>query len=343
MGRGLPKLLAAAFALFAAAAAAAQPVQGWTEAVVSVAEFEPTERFFTRLGRWRLVAKGNVARAELDYWRLPAAASGSFRRICPPEAMVGCIRLVRFRGVSQQPVRPAARAWDTGGIFSLMVRSDDVEALYRDALALGWWAESPPIRFRFGTSDLKNAVLTGPHGINVAVYERVSPPFTAFPVGRISQAFNSMRMVKHQPTSKAFYEKLGFSAIFDADYEPLEPTWSNFSIPRNFTPIIRRKAAAMQPHKGEWGRVEVMQIVGFEGRDHKGNAGPPNLGILSVRYPVSDLAAYRAKLESRQVSIPFAADDVRVEGLGRTNILAVRDPDGSLTEFYELRSGKPAR
>ena len=335
----MTRFLQAMLVLLAAACPSlvrAQPTDGWTEAVVSVREFAPTERLFTELGGWRLADEGAVSKDMLGYWRLPEAAAGSYRRICAPQAEVGCIRLIRFTGVEQEPIRPAARAWDTGGIFSLMVRSDDVPALYEEALEMGWWAESPPIRFQFGTSDLRNVVLTGPNGIHVAAYERISPDFTAFPVGRISQVFNTMRMVRNQPGAKAFYEKLGFKPRFDSDYEPLEPAWSNFGIPRNFTPIIRRKAAAMQPWDGEWGRVEVMQIVGFEGRDHSERARPPNLGILSVRYPVANLAAYRQMLEGRGIEIAYSARDIDIGGLGKADIFAVRAPDGALTEFYQL-------
>lgn len=333
-------LLAAAGPLFAAPAAAGPGaaeagVEPWTEAVVSVAEFEPATRLFREAGDWRLVRSGEVAKAELAYWRLPPAASARFERWCAPLADTGCIRFIRFAGVAQEPVRPAARAWDTGGIYSIMVRSDDVEALYRQALALGWWAESPPIAFRFGRSDLKNVVLQGPHGVNIAVYERLAPAFTAFPVGRISQAFNSMRMVRNRPAARDFYrDALGFGLVFDSDREPAEPAFSNFGIPYNLTPQVKRAAAALFPVTGETGRVEVMQIEGFTGRDHSARAIPPNLGIISVRYPVRDHAAYRAGLTTAGVGIAYTAERVPVSGIGTVDFFAVRDPDGNLTEFY---------
>ena len=332
------RLAAFAVGLASATAVQAQPSEGWTEAVVSVADLDAMPSFLEKVGAWRETGSGELSPSELAYWQVEG--TGAWRRMCAPGVTVGCIRFVRFDGVEQEPIRPAARAWDIGGIYSLMVRSDDVDALYAAALAEpGWWAESPPIRFGFGTSDLKNVVIRGPHGIQIAAYERITPAFTAFPVGRISQVFNTMRMVRHQPTAKAFYETLGFQERFDADYEPLEPTWSNFSIPRNFTPIIRRKAAAMQPHGSdhpgaEWGRVEVMQIVGFEGRDHSERARPPNLGILSVRYASDDFAGYARNLAAKDVPIPYRADDVSVGGMGMLDIFAVRSPDGALTEFY---------
>ena len=316
--------------------ATAQTVHPWTEAVVSISDMVPFETLLRDVGGWTLHHQGPVSRSELNYWKLGGDVTADARRYCAPEAEIGCVRLIRFQGANQEPVRPAARPWDTGGIFSIMVRSDNVDRLYSAALANGWWAESPPIRFQFDESDLKNVVLTGPHGIHIAAYERISPDFTTFPVGLISQAFNSMRMVRNRLIARDFYQRLGFSILFDSDSGGLEPAWSNLSIPRNFTPIIRRSAAALQPQPGETGRVEVMQIVGFEGRDHSARAMPPNLGILSVRYPVKDLAAYRAELEAQGIATVYAGSQIDIEDRGQTDMIAVRSPDGSLTEFYEV-------
>ncbi len=333
--------LAALSVPFGAVSVAAQDasshgVEPWTETVVSVSDFEPASRLFRKAGGWHLRLSGEIARSELDYWALPETASGKFELWCAPQADTGCIRFVRYDGVDQEPIRIAARAWDTGGIFSIMVRSDNVPALFDQAIALGWWAESRPIRFQFGTSDLRNVVLQGPHGINLAVYERITPDFPHFPVGRISQGFNSMRMVRDKQKARSFYEDgLGFGVLFDSDREPEEPARSNFGIPFNYTPTIRRSAAALQPAlPGETGRVEVMQIDGFVGDDLSDRATPTNLGIISVRYPVQDLESYRASLEAKGISFAYQARGVAIDGIGKVDLIAVRDPDGNITEFY---------
>ena len=127
---------------------------------------------------------------------------------------------------------------------------------------------------------------------------------------------------------------LGFGVVFDSNAEPAEPARSNFGIPLNLTPSIKRGAVALQPVDGETGRVEAMQIEGFTGTDHSAYAAPPNLGILMVRYPVRQLAAYRAAAERQGASIAYRGEGVRIAGLGTVNLFAVRDPDGNLTEFY---------
>lgn len=318
-----------------AASAATPRFAPWTEAVVSVADPEQASRLFREVGGWRVVARGPVARAELAYWQLPPAATARFLKLCAPGADDGCIRFVRFAGVAQRPIRLAARPWDTGGIFSLMIRTTSVRRVFDRAIAMGWWAETEPYDFSFGGSTLHNVVLTGPHGINVALYERETPPFTEYPVGLMARAFNSMRMVRDQRASVAYYrDRLGFGQAFDSDYRDPAPGPTNFSIPHNLAPTIARRASAMHPVASGRGRVELMQFVGFTGKDVAAFARAPNLGILSVRYPVEGLADYRALLTARGVEPIQSGRAVPVAGLGMVDLFAVRDPDGNLTEFY---------
>lgn len=312
-------------------------VKPWSEAVVSVSDLDASSQWLIEHGGWEISAEGKVHRTELDYWGLPKSTSASFRRICAAKANTGCIRYIRFDGVEEQrTIRPAARPWDTGGIFSIMLRTEDAQAAFDAALDLGWWAESQPYRFSFGGSDLVNVVVRGPHGVNYALYEREAPPFDAFPVGHLSQAFNTMRMVKDQPVSLAFYrDKLGFDVLFDAPFTDPEPRSNNFSVPANLaTTLIRRAAVAQPVLPEETGRVEVMQFEGFDGRDFSANASAPNLGILSVRYPVARLDAYQKFLANNQVQPSHSIATVTIDGIGQTKMFAVRDPDGNLTEFY---------
>jgi len=320
--------------------AIAYGVAPWSEVVVSVADLDASAAWLVEDGGWREVARGELARAELAYWRLPETVSAAFLRICAPEAETGCIRYVRFDGAkAQRPIRLAARPWDTGGIFSIMLRSEDVPAMLDAAIARGWWAESPPYAFSFGGSDLVNVVIRGPHGVNYALYQRAAPPFDGFPVGRLSQAFNTMRMVRDQPAALAFFrDRLGFGVLFDAPFTDPEPRSNNFSVPANLATTLVRRAAVTQPVlPGEDGRVEVMQFEGFVGRDLSTHASPPNWGIISVRYPVEQFGAYRALLVANGVAAAHEASDVPVSGLGTLDLVAVRDADGSLTEFYHAR------
>ncbi len=322
-------------------------VAAWTEAVVSVADLDKSTAWLIEDGGWRVVASGALSREELEYWRLPDPVSGVFRKVCAAQAETGCIRFVRFDGaVNQRPIRLAARPWDTGGIFSIMLRTKNAQAMFDAAIARGWWAESEPYAFSFGGSDLVNVVVRGPHGVNYALYERRAPPFSGFPVGPLSQAFNAMRMVRNQPASLTWYrDKLGLQTLFDAPFTDPEPRANNFSVPAYLAMTLVRRAAVVQPvlpgpdGGGEDGRIELMQFEGFAGRDYSAHASPPNFGIVSVRYPVRDLAGYRTMLESKGVEPAYWARSVPVAALAdqpASDMIAVRDADGNLTEFYDV-------
>jgi len=146
-------------------------------------------------------------------------------------------------------------------------------------------------------------------------------------------------MVRNQPASVAWHrDGLGLKALFDAPFTDPEPRANNFSVPANLATQLVRRAAVVQPVlPGEDGRIELMQFEGFEGRDYSAHASPPNLGIISVRYPVRDLSAYTQFLEANGVAKVFAADGVAIAGTGEVDLVAVRDPDGNLTEFYHAR------
>jgi catechol 2,3-dioxygenase-like lactoylglutathione lyase family enzyme len=330
----LASLALLAWALWAPPAQAeGQPqIQPWRDAVVSVRDFKPWISFFTEVAQWQVAQRDSVSAAELAYWRLPANARGQAVRMCAPGAQNGCIRFVRFTNAGpQRPIRAAARPWDTGAIYSIMLRVANVQAVWDAAIARGWSAESEPFPFSFGGSSLVNVVLTGPDGVHLALYERVSPPFTGFPVNPVSQGFNTMRMVQDQPKALDFYRRvLGFALQFDAPYLNPVPEPNNFSVPVNLATQIPRQAAVVFPTPGETGRMEVMQFVGLTGRDVSSRAMAPNFGILSVRYPIQGLDAYLAGVKAR------GGDIVQGPALvGGSRIAAVRDPDGSLTEFVE--------
>jgi len=310
----------------------------WQEAVISVSDLDRTAAFFIEVGGYAVRWRGAVHRSALDHWQLPTQVSGQAMLLAPPWAEDGHVRLIQFSGAEQEPTRPGARPWDTGCYFSLMLRGKNLDERYLQAVKLGWWTESEVIAVDFSTSKLKTVIFKGPDGINVAVYERLSPPLDAYwpEFERFTQAFNNMQTVRDRDATFDFFEQvLGLSAFYKGQPSVADqPAYSNFSIPTQLTTTSRQLAGIMYPTPGEVGRMEFIEFMDLKGRDYSDRCLPPNLGILSIRYPVADAATAARLIKDRGGALLFNPEPITVAPHGEQSSLAIQSPDGAMIEFF---------
>lgn len=313
--------------------------QPWQEAVLSVRDLDESARFFIEVGGFETVHRGSIDERELGYWGLDEGAAGEHLLLRAPGSTDGWLRFVRFDGVERLPIRVGARAWDTGGYFSLMMRAHDLDAVYADALRLGWASESEPVRFDFPPSQLANVVLKGPDGINIALYERLAPPLDDFwQFERLSQPFNAMQMVADiEPADAFFTGLLGMSYFWSGDFLDPEPGPNNFGLPQNLTTEIPRRTRILSAVPGEVGRLELMQFVGLDGRNLADRAAPPNLGIVSIRYEVSDADQAHARFTAAGGEAWRTPATITLPPYGEIRIFAMRAPDGAIVELWSRK------
>lgn len=321
------------------AAVAPVTTEPWAEAMASVTDLDRSARFFREVGGYRTLARGPLDPAEIAAWGLPETASGEALVLAAPGAEHGFVRLVRFDGVGPKtPTRPGARAWDTGCFWSIMVRMKDMERVFDDAIALGWWSETPITYLEFGPSKLHVVVLRGPDGVQVQGYERLASPLPEgfAPFERISQPFNIMQMARDREAARVLMEDvLGFDRFF---YGPpqleAEPTDMPLGIPRNLTTTVPYLAGIFYPVPGEYGRMEYIEIDGLEGRDHAERCNAPNLGVLSVSYPVENVEAALRAIEERGWPIEAPIQRIRRAPYGTIEAFRIKSPDGANIEFF---------
>lgn len=324
-----------------------QPDLGWSEAVISVSRLAVMEEFLTQVAQWRVVSRGETDPALLRHWGLPPQAHAREALLCNPGDQSGCVRLLEFRGVPQVQIRSGAQPWETGGIFSLMTRSRDIDGAFARARSLGYGGFSDPIYFDYKGVRLKNMVLRGPDGVNLAIYQREIPKLEGWSTIRgLSSPFNAMQMVHDRERSRAFWVGvLGYSSLSDAEFLDEKPGENNFALPSNLVTSISRRHSILG--KGVAGlangagtrQVELMQFVGLEGRDLSARAVFPNLGIVALRFPTANLDGYR-----RNAAAHGAADCTvgmaKVKGWGQVRVCDLRSPDGVIAELLESSSGK---
>jgi len=339
-----PLGLAAVLAVIAAldTALAENPVteRPWQEAVVSVTDLDRSARFFIEIGGYEVRWRGDVDRDELTAFGLPSAASGEALLLGPADADSGLVRLVRFDGVGRRPpMRPGSRPWDTGCYFSLMVRMKGMQSIYDDAIALGWWTETPITYLEFGESKLNVVIFKGPDGLQVQGYERLSPALPAA-VGdfeRMTRPFNIMQMVRDRDVAYRFFtDVLGFATFYNGPpYVADTPEYMPLGIPVNLTTSVRYRAGIVYPEPGEFGRMEMIEIMDLDGRDYAAECRAPNLGILAVRFEVEDLGTLRKTLEARSRTDTASPQSYSLEPYGVVESIELTTPDGAAIQFFE--------
>ena len=338
--------LFAAVAWLITACAVAEPIEGpvttqaWQEAVVSVTDLDRSAQFFSEIGGYERKWRGVVHDSEIRAWGLPESAGGEALLLGPAGQDTGLVRLVRFDNAGRkEPTRPGARAWDTGCYFSLMVRMKDMPSIYDDAVAMGWWTETPMTYLEFGESKLNVMVFRGPDGIQVQGYERLAPPLPDAipPFERFTRPFNVMQMVRDRDVAYDFFtEVLGFETFYKGKpYVSAKPVFMPLGIPKNLTTSVRYRAGIVYPQPGEFGRMEMIEIMDLDGHDHAERCNAPNLGILAVRFPVDSVASVTAHLDKRGLT-STAAGAVAIAPYGEVDLVAVKTPDGANIQFYEV-------
>lgn len=312
----------------------------WQEAVVSVTDIDRSAQFFTGIGGYEPKWRGPLDASEIAAWGLPTSASGEALLLGPAGQDTGLVRLVRFDNAGhRKPTRPGARAWDTGCYFSLMVRMKDMQSIYDDAIAMGWWTETPITYLEFGESKLNVMVFRGPDGIQVQGYERLTPPLPEAipPFERFTRPFNIMQMVRDRDAAYAFFtDVLGFETFYKGKpYVSEEPVYMPLGIPKNLTTTARYQAGIVYPTPGEFGRMEMIEMMDLEGHDYADRCNAPNLGILAVRFPVKSVrrAEFRIKESDWPIAMPLGR--AVIEPYGPVRLFSVKTPDGSNIQFYE--------
>lgn len=315
--------------------------QPWLMATASVSDLDRTAHFFREIGGYETLYRGPLDRAEVDALGLPEATSGEVLTLRAQGSDAGYVRLIRFDNAGRKvPTRPGARAWDTGCIWSFMVRANDLEAIYDDAIAMGWGTETPIAPLSFNGSELKIVVFKGPDGLQVQAYERLNrpPPEGFTPFERLSRPFNIMQMTRDREAVRILMEDvLGFNRFwYGAPYTDEEPVLMPLGIPQNLTTSVPYKAGIFSPQtQSLYGRMEYIEIDGLDGFDYADRCRAPNLGWLSLTYPVASVADAKELIEARGWDIETEPYDTNRPSYGEMKVFAIKAPDGATIEFAE--------
>lgn len=312
--------------------------RGWQEAVLSVSNAAQWQAQLKDIAGWTAVHSGSVDAKQLAAWGLDKGVTAEAVVLQNPGESQGVVRLVQFEGAEQVQIRSSAQSWDTGGFLSLLLRSRGVDKNFADARRYQWTGYNDPVTLYLGPERrLRNVVLRGPDGINFGVYERVVPGLPGWPnIKKLSRPFNSMQIVKDRDVTVAFYENvLGFVSMSIGNSPAARADANNFGLPANLVTSIPLRSAIMHPVGGESGRIEFVEWDGLKGRDLSDRAVAPNLGILTLRFPVSDAAKRASDIVARGGRLMTKPTIVAMPPYGDVSLFSVTTPDGIFLEFFE--------
>ncbi len=310
---------------------------GFREVVFSVSDLEGAAKFYQEVAGWNIVYLGSGDTALAKHWGLAENQIIRQALLTNPGDDRGFLRLVAFPGAAQQQIRSSAQTWDTGGIFDVNVRVLDIHEKFAELRKRGWQFYSDPIQFHFGPFVVWEVLAKGPDGVVFAMVERVQPPLEGWPhLRELSQIFNSTQIVADFSTSLEFYrDKLGFQIYLEHEGPSKEAGPNVLALPHNLATEIPRKVVILSPDGGNSGSVELIGFDGITGADHSGLAEAPNLGILALRFPVADLAAYQKRLAENGVEPVNGPSTLTIEPYGEVEIMTIRAPEGAWLEFYQ--------
>jgi len=296
---------------------------GWAEAVLRLRDPQAFADFAQRVGGWRV--EGPID----DEWWIRDQESG-----------VGAIRVLRAPREIDPP-KPFS-PWDTGGLFSLMTRSNNTDGVYHSALESGWTALNAPVSLDFGGVKLANVVLRGPDALHIAVYERLQPRLPeAIDLQKLRRPFNSMQVVRDLAAARTFYiDTLGFEIIAEGRFKAPPGTPSNFGIPESLAAGSALDYLIVGPSAKGPTQIEVVSFAGLTGRA-RSVTETSQLGLIALRFPVRSLTRVVSRLERERY--PHQSTVRAMPPFGVVRMVRIRSPEAAQLEFFELPSqdGQP--
>jgi catechol 2,3-dioxygenase-like lactoylglutathione lyase family enzyme len=315
---------------------------GFQELVISVPDLEQAVTFYQKVAGWRVVHRGAVQPEMLAAWKLPEAAKAIEVVLQNPGDSSGFVRLIKFRGMPQDEIRPSARLWDAGGFAGFDVRAHDTWQKYTQFRQNGWHGYAQPVQNQVERFSSIDALLQGPANEVVHIIQRLDPPLGGFSnLKELSYAFNVFETAKDFDATLAFYtDKLGLK-IFLKDQGLAAPPGRNmYGLPHNLVNNVYRRVAMLHPRgdvaqDDHAGSIGITSYYGIQGDDFTPLAHPPNLGLVMARFPVADADAKAQALRAKGIPLEFEPVQVGMMPYGPAKVFAIRDPNGAWLEFFE--------
>lgn len=310
---------------------------GFHEAVLSVFAFDRIADAMVAVGGYTRTDLPDAPPEQFAAWHVPQGCTRIAQCLLhAPNDTHGPLRLVTFAGVEQRVMRSSQQIWEPGGHLDVDIYSTDVAATYAALQRRGWTAFADPVDYGFGELKVREVIVNGPEGFAIGLIQRLAPPLD-WPegLGAMSRSFNASQVVRDYAAAAAFYrDVLGWQPLFEMAVTGEAEPAAVIGLPMPQCADVVRKVGIWHPEGTNDGSIELIACEGIAARDLSAHGVAPNVGMLSLRFPVPDAPALAARVTAAGWPLYTAPMALEIAGIGVVMLFSVRTPDGAILEFY---------
>jgi len=314
---------------------------GWTEVVVAVADVEVRARDIAAATGWVVRHRGPVDARIVAAWQLPKGATAREVVLAEPQSTRGFVRLVAFSNAGPQTrIRSSAQPWERGGWGGINVRVANIDVAFQKLQRAGWQGFSDPVTFTVPPYTVREAMLVGPDGLVLGLLERVSPPLSGWswpstasrPVTVFAPVPDDGRAENLLGRTLGLKRRLGYDG-------PAAPPGANlFALPHDVTPGLKRRVGWFQAVGNEEGTIATVAFSGLVGRDHSGEARPPNFGLFLARLPIADAKRRCSEIEQNRPEAIVSRYRATIAMIGPVEGCIITMPGGGWLDLFSLQN-----
>lgn len=318
------------------------------EYVVVVSDIERTSLAIRQGFTWELAYSGEVSRDTMRFWGVEDSVHATEHLVGNRESQYGHVRLIQFKGVAQQRIRPGARWWDSGGVFNLNVLVRDLATTKATLEKFGWNARGPVSEYsRPGGVRGRSVLMVGPDDLVLSFQQRLAPPLQGWPPfeGATHVEVGYHIVTDLEEWHRFFADVLCFAPRDPLRWESSSPIGPNdFTLPHNSVGINDSILGGVYPTPGREQLIGARQFLNAEGFAFGHAANIPNIGIAVTRIRGLELGWLADRLAKAGISYSLSPAELALRPSNPARILAVEVPgsSGARLEFIGDSATGPA-
>jgi catechol 2,3-dioxygenase-like lactoylglutathione lyase family enzyme len=316
-------------------------IAGFTEVVCVVNDLQRSLSFYCDVIGWVKITEESQLTTFNSFWGIAPSVQSVSCLVRAPNRKTGAIRLIEFNGIEQEYIRANSQIWDVGGIFDINTRVVNVHQLARKLHQHQWFGVNEPVEMQFGPFKVYEWLAKSHDGITHALIERIEPPLEPNLQPNdgavlFSELINaSMIIDDHQTELDFFTEILGFKTLIHQEDTFKNEVSNVFGMPFELVAGTPHVLTLLSADGTREGTVELASFPQLTGNDFSHKNKPSNIGITTLRFPVTGLSLFKAHLDQKKVSYT-SCNNIALKPYGNVDVIAVQTPSKNRLEFFEV-------